>query len=83
MIPIALCGIAIDPIYKNFILQGENYGDANFIQGNWNLYDRNLPQSNDRHLPTSKLTEFVEEVMDTVFRHSSEKYFVKFLLGLA
>ena len=33
MIPIALCGIAIDPIYKNFILQGENYGDANFIEG--------------------------------------------------
>ena len=36
MIPIALCGIAIDPIYKNFILQGENYGDANFIQGMYN-----------------------------------------------
>ena len=30
MIPIALCGIAIDPIYKNLIIQGDNYGDANF-----------------------------------------------------
>ena len=37
MIPIALCGIAIDPIYKNFILQGENYGDANFIQGRYHI----------------------------------------------
>ena len=41
MIPIALCGIAIDPIYKNFILQGENYGDANFIQGMLNRSYRN------------------------------------------